>query len=342
MASNNNCAIELHEGRLFLAFRTAPTHFASPKARMYVVSSADLGRTWAFELGVAGGADAREPAFISLGGRLIFQWFDGGTDALAFEPRRLRRTIRSGPAKWTPPEEFGEPGEVVWDVKVRDGRAWRTSYRGGHYALGEASVEVRFQVSTDGLAWAPVDAAHPVVYRGGLSEVAFEFDAGGALIAMGRNEDGDRTGFGSLVATAPADAPGRWTWPERSDPERYDSPEMFRHGDAIYLLARRDIGGPFDRGARALPFERQRIFNLAAYSLRPKRTALFRMDGRRPVHLLDLPSAGDTAFPSVVSLGGGRFLVANYTSPPEDPDRSWLRGQTSVDGTRIYLQIIDL
>jgi hypothetical protein len=251
MASNNNCAIEMVEGRLFLAFRTAPVHFASPRARMYVVSSADLGRTWAFEMVVAGGADAREPCFISIGGKLIFQWFDAGTDALAFEPRRLRRCVRLGAARWTEPEEFGEPGEVVWDVKVRGGRAYRTSYHGNHYAVDKASVEVRFQTSTDGLSWAPVDPEHPVVYRGGISEVAFEFDAAGALLAMGRNEDGDATGFGSMVATAPANALGRWTWPARSDPERYDSPEMFRHGVDIYLVARRDVGGPFDRGARA-------------------------------------------------------------------------------------------
>ena len=31
--------------------------------------------------------------------------------------------------------------------------------------------------------------------------------------------------------------------PEVCDPERYDSPEMFRHGKEIYMVARGDIGG---------------------------------------------------------------------------------------------------
>src|SRR5262245_46864643 len=53
--SNNNLALALHDGRLFLAFRTAPIHFASPKARIVVMSSPDLGRTWTLETTIATG-----------------------------------------------------------------------------------------------------------------------------------------------------------------------------------------------------------------------------------------------------------------------------------------------
>jgi hypothetical protein len=38
-----------------------------------------------------------------------------------------------------------------------------------------------------------------------------------------------------------------------------------------------------------------------------------------------------------VQLGPHRFLVANYSSPVEDPDRTWLQGQLSGEGTGIYL-----
>ena len=31
------------------------------------------------------------------------------------------------------------------------------------------------------------------------------------------------------------------------------------------------------------------------------------------------------------------FLVANYTSPVDDPDRTWIKGQGAPDGTAIYL-----
>ena len=35
--------------------------------------------------------------------------------------------------------------------------------------------------------------------------------------------------------------------------------------------------------------------------------------------------------------GAHTFLVANYTSPVDDPDRTWVQGQDAVDGTSIYL-----
>jgi hypothetical protein len=68
--------------------------------------------------------------------------------------------------------------------------------------------------------------------------------------------------------------------------------------------------------------------------LQAKRTALYRLDAvaRRIVPILDLPSAGDTAFPSVARLGPDDFLVANYTSPIGNAAQSWLSGQLNETG----------
>src|SRR4051812_3312117 len=41
LASNNNVDLAFHDGRLFLAWRTSETHFASANTRLYVMSSAD-------------------------------------------------------------------------------------------------------------------------------------------------------------------------------------------------------------------------------------------------------------------------------------------------------------
>ncbi len=340
--SNNNVAIRFHDGRLFLAWRTNETHFASANARIFVVSSADQGVTWDFEHEVAIGADVREPALISIGGSLILQYFEAGTNPIAFEPKAMWHTVRTGPGAFSAPATFGLPGEVPWDVKVRGGRAWMTSYRGDHYSLGAGTIDVLFQVSTDGLSWQPVDPARPVVYQGGVSEVGFELDETGELWAVTRNEDGDATGFGSHVATAPAADLAHWTFPATSDPERYDSPEMFRHGDDLYLVARRDLGGPFDLGLTFLPFEALRVANLAAYSLRAKTTTLYKIDRatRAVVPIVDLPGNGDTAFPSICRTGEHTFLLANYTSPLGNPDRTWISGQVHPDGTQIYLLTI--
>jgi hypothetical protein len=99
------------------------------------------------------------------------------------------------------------------------------------------------------------------------------------------------------------------------------------------------VGGPYDQGLDELTLEEQRSRYLIDYSLRPKRAALYGIDKETAsvVHLLDLPSAGDTAFPSVRRTGEHSFIFANYTSPLDDPDRTWLDGQVAAEGTAIYL-----
>src|SRR4029077_20761079 len=135
-----------------------------------------------------------------------------------------------------------------------------------------------FSVSDDGLAWRSVK--NPYVYHGGVSEAAFEFLDDGTLWGITRNEDGDESGFGSQLITA--SAPDAWTFPAHSDPWRYDSPRLFKHGDDLYLIARRDPVCAYDRGFRWLPRSWRKFALFAAYGLRPKRTALYRIDrGRR-------------------------------------------------------------
>src|SRR5262249_52400085 len=85
LASNNNVALGFHRGRLYLAWRSGPFHFASPEARMYVVSSADWGAHWEHETTVDLRSDVREPMFSSVHGRLIFSCFQAGTNRFAFE-----------------------------------------------------------------------------------------------------------------------------------------------------------------------------------------------------------------------------------------------------------------
>ncbi len=248
----------------------------------------------------------------------------------------------AAPGAWSEPEQWGEQGEVPWEIVSHDGILYLTSYLGNHYDLGaEGSISVRFQASTDGVNWMPV-GAEAEVYRGGASEAAFAFDGDGTLWAVLRNEDGDQTGFGSLICSAKAESLGTWECPDNSDPNRYDSPRMFLHDGEVYMVARRDIGGPYDKADPSLPFATQQIENLASYSGRPKTTALYWIDRSEGSvqHLIDLPGTGDNAFPSIIWEGPHRFLIANYSSPLPQPDLTWFQGQIDARGTGIYL--IDL
>lgn len=340
--ANNNISLACHGGRIFLAWRTALTHFASGHSRLYVMSTTDPRRGWTFETRLALGRDVREPFLLSVGSRLFLYFAELGADATAFEPQGLWRMERLGVGQWSERQRWGGPREVAWDFKVRQGRIWMTSYRGDRYGLGRPQVELRLRWSEDGLEWHDTPARDSVVYRGGVSEAAFEFDAKGALWAVTRNEDGDDSGFGSHLVSAPAGRPWEWRFPERCSPTRYDSPRLFRHGKDLYLIARRDPERDFDQGFDLWPQRFRRLPLLISYSLRPKRTTLYHVDTemRRLVPLTDLPSAGDTAFPAVARLGPHEFLVANYTSPLDMPDASWIDGQVSPRGTAIYMVML--
>lgn len=329
--SNNNVDICYFEGRLFMSWRSGPSHFASEDPQMHVMSSEDDGKTWEFEHTIDIGTDLREPRLIPYQGKLQLLFFQAGIIMTAFQPQRILRTWRNGFQDWSELETVNPEPEVPWDIKVRNDRLFMTSYAGGHYEE-DSEVEVYFKESTDGLSWEKVNGKESV-YTGGVSEVAFEFAGDGTLWLVTRNEDGDASGYGSHVCYAPADNITEWVCPAICDPERYDSPEMFRHGDTLYLVARRDIGGPYGPDDA----------NVINYSLRPKRTAIYQIDqdNMQVVHIMDLPGVGDTAFPAIWRTGPHSFLMANYTSPLDDPDVSWLEGQSSRRGTQIYLMDID-
>jgi hypothetical protein len=296
-----------------------------------VISSTDLGKSWDFEAEVAMQTDVREPCFLVMNGTLQMMFFEGGTELAAFEPKRVLRIWRTSLGDWSSPESLIEGPEVPWDLKVRSGVAYLTSYRGAHYDQSvdpDTRMQVYLKTSVDGVTWDLENEQIPFVYQGGVSEAAFEFDISGNLWAVTRNEDGDSSGKGAHVCYAPADQLSQWSCSSPALPERYDSPEMFRHGEDLYLLARRDPDGVFGEDESLLP-----------YSLRPKQTSLYRInqEERSVEWIMDLPGCGDTAFPTVRRLDAHTFLIANYTSPLDDLEIPWARGQLSMEGTQIYL-----
>lgn len=342
--SNANVDIIFFGDRLYMAWRAAPYHFASEKTVMYVVSSEDNGLTWEHENTIDLDTDVREPRLFTINNRLKMMFFQAGVDLFAFEPVRIWETEYISKGNWTDLKILVDEPEVPWDLKTRGNRAYLTSYKGNHYQTGEDSaVEVYFKYSDDGDTWHNVDDDFPVVYLGGVSETAFEFDLDGKLWVVTRNEDGDKTGFGSHVCYAEADSLADWQCPDNSDPERYDSPEMFRHGKDIFLVAREDIGGPYDEGDDSLSFEEQKSKYLYDYSFRPKKSAIYKIDkeNRKVVKVTNIPGVGDTAFASVKRTGEHTYLLVNYTSPLDEPDITWFAAQSSPRGTQLYFVTLE-
>ena len=336
--ANNNLDVVRHDGRIFLGFRTAPKHFASDVVEMYIISSEDQVN-WDFEAKFFRQTDLREPRFLSWNGKLFMYFAVLGADQMDFEPQGMMMTEYQGPGKWTEPEWVVGKGFIPWRTKTIGGVPYMLTYSGGEniYDFQENSAEIlHFLTTEDGRNWHGVDPDKPVVYEGGCSETDFEFADNGDIIAVCRNELGDKQGFGSKICRAKPDAPGDWTC--NPDPKKYDSPLVFKHGGDIYLVGRRNLSktGNFDLGKSKMPYKNQLTMYQLDYWKRPKRCSLWWVDPEalEVKFVSDLPSKGDTCFASMVPMSEHEFMIYNYTSPPDGPDISWNQGQQ--EHTLIY------
>jgi len=335
--ANNNLDVIRFDGRLFLAWRTAPTHFASADTMMYVVSSDDDGATWAYEASVALGTDVREPNFYASGDTLHLLFAVLGDNPLDFEPQGTKRITRTGAGQWTTPVDALPVGFIPWRVKPIDGDLNLIGYTGGEniYEPGGAPIEVHWLVE-DGDAWAAAVPGQPIVHTGGGSETDLVVLDDGSIVAVMRNEAGDDDGFGSKVCRAPADDLGNWEC--APDPRKYDSPLLIQQGGVVWLVARRNVtdSGAYDLGRDDLSRADQFLTYSGAYWYEPKRCALWRVDPEALTVTweLDLPSRGDTCFPEALDDGDGTWTLFNYSNDPDGPDWDWIRGQTQP--TNIY------
>ncbi|MGE4605238.1 MAG: hypothetical protein AAEJ52_00685 [Myxococcota bacterium] len=344
-ANNNLDAVRHTDGFVYLAFRTAPHHFASPATRIVVLRSLDE-RQWTFERSFALATDLREPRLLSVDAELFLYVSRLGSDPLAFEPQGMSMSVRSSTGTWSELEPFGFDGMIGWRTRHVVGVPAMLAYRGGEmtYEFGEPRQRIDLLRSDDGRDWRLWDPDHGAVYIGGGGEADFAQAGNGRFYGVIRAEAGDEHGWGSRVCTAPAEYPARWTC--RSDPLKYDSPFAFAHAGVVYLVARRNLRGDgrFDRGIGPAegPWRGLRsIWNQLNYSTSRKRCSLWRFepDGPRLAFVLDLPSRGDTCFPAVLpGSRPGQWVIYDYSSPLDGTDPRWIQGQRAE--TRIYRHVL--
>jgi len=337
MKSNNNLDLTKHNGRIFLGFRTAPNHFAGTKTKLYIISTQDQ-KNWDYDAEVFLGSDMREPRFLVLGDKLFFYFFQAGKNPLSFTPQYIYAMERKRAGEWTEPVKVFKPGCVLWRAKVIQGKAYATAYCGeGEYTGGNAQIEIYFLTTKDGYNFEPVNPNKPVVATGG-SETDFEIDSQGELYAVIRNEAGDGKTWASKVCKAPK--PDITDWKCVETEYKPDSPLVFKHKDKIYVLGRRSPDGAYDKQKRWMVDSIETLYYLARYWWTKKRTTLYQLDKEtlnlKPI--LDFPSKGDTSFPALISLDENSYLLYNYSSPVDGPDRIWMSGQ--LHPTYIYSTIL--
>jgi hypothetical protein len=334
MRSNNNDDLIRHEGRFYMAFRTAPTHFASKKTILYVLSSTDRN-VWEYETEVKMGSDVREPRFLEYKGKLFLYFFQGGNSMFSFVPNFIYVTELKSKGEWTKPKPVYEQGYVVWRVKEHRGVAYMSVYYGvGLYSKAERAAHLQLLESRDGYNWKLVGGKEIPTTETSAEEGEFEFDDAGNLYATIRHEMD-----GGSVCTAPKNDLSNWKC--KFTVYKYDSALMFRQGGEIYVIARRNVDGPYNKQSSLIPSEWRSKYYLVRYSLTRKRTTLYRLDRDKLelVPILDFPSKGDTAYAGIAKLEENRYLVINYSTDPDGFDWNWIGGQ--LVGSNIYSMVLE-
>lgn len=325
--SNNNLDLVHFNGKYFLAFRTAPTHFASKKAVMYVVSSTNL-ENWNYETEIKLESDLREPRFAVYHDTLNLYFFRGGTKMFRFEPKELLVCRKSVNGNWSVPQSVQLDGFVPWRVRERKDTLYLSAYYGKNLYRNNHHSNLRLFSSVDALNWKPISET-PQVDILSAEEGEFIFDKAGNLFATVRLE-----GTGALVCRA--DKNNLSNWEQKRTKTKYDSALLFEHKDEIYLVSRRNLDGDIDKTKNRKNEKQGRIRNLIRYSITRKVTSLFKFN-KEDLSLsvvATFPSTGDNAYPAIAQSGEIEYVLMNYSSDIKGSKKNWLSGQ--LGKTYIY------
>jgi len=332
--SNNNLDLVKYKGRYYLAFRTAPTHFASKKSVIYIVSSADLD-TWKYESEIAPKRDLREPRFAVYRDTLNLYFFTAGTGLFSFDPHEVLICRSTGDGHWTQPESVHLDGFVPWRLRERKDTLYLSAYYGKNLYNNKHQSNLRLFYSTDAKQWNPI-SKEPQVDILSAEEGEFIFDKSGNLFATVRLE-----GTGALICSA--DATALNTWKKVRLKSKFDSALLFGHDDEIYLVSRRNIDGDIDKVKNRTNETRGRARNLIRYSITRKVTSLYKFNKNDlSVSLItDFPGTGDNAYAGITKIDDNNYVLMNYSSNIHGKKKNWIRGQlgkTYIYWTKLHFE----
>lgn len=305
------------QDHFWLAYISSPSHFASKQSKVVLLRSKDA-KQWQEMARFSGdGEDIRDPKLAIIQDQLVLyallnKQFDP-------EPYKTITAHSDDGMTWSAFADVTPAGWLIGRPVTRNHETWfAPAHRIDH---GTAAL-LR---STDGVMW----DVHSTIHAGDRAdETAVQLLADGSLLAVTRLEaSGGIFGnaeAGTLISSAQPPFT-EWTQLGWSKVTRLDGPTLVRDGERVYALGRRQVrvaGRLLGQGS----------------ALGQKRSAVFRVQGGELIHLVDLPSAGDTSYPGAVIVDGNMF-VSYYTNDPRR-DPSWLIGM--LRPTKIQMARIDL
>ena len=325
--ANNNLDLVHFEGRYYLAFRNAPTHFASKKTRIYVLSSNDL-ENWELEKEIHLKNDLREPRFIVYKNTLFFYYFEGGRKFWKFEPKHLYMTSKKKGEPWTKDQLTSMDGYIPWRLRLYNDLIYLSAYYGKN-AYNKEPVDLRLLTSDNGLRFHTISEAPQLLHPKGIGEGEFLFDTHGNIWGVARSEfDGSYTFY--------ADRDSLHVWKVNYSEYKFDSSLMFTKEGYVFLIARKNLDGD----GRYYRKPGKHLKNLLRYSFTKKTTAIYLLNKASLTwtHLKDLEGTGDTAFPAIIENEDGTYTLMNYSSDLTKRSKNWIRGQ--LGKTYIYKTVL--
>ncbi len=279
---------QLFKGRYYVCFRNGQSH-VSPDGKAVVIASDDLVAWHRQVVAINTPGDDRDPHMIAGSDRLFLYTGSVTRSCTADDDGESDRKIRThcsfsedGKA-WSEPRPVYRDGYWLWGVGSVRERFYGLAYGNEPRYRDQPLTEIHLVQSADGLNWEKVS----VVTKNG-SEATFRVDPGGEMRVAIRNGDEKR----ATLATA---KPPYTDWEVQDIGEVIPAPRIVEVDGREYVIGRQHIRDPDDR---------ERIVE--------RRTSIWRLDGARTTHVLDLPSAGDTSYAGVVKQEDGAMLVSYY------------------------------
>ena len=285
------------KGNFYLTFRSCPDgHMVHPTSSIIILSSADTKQWKQVHRFSVEKRDTRDPHFLVFKDKLFVYtgtWYSGLT-TLKSEDYDLNKHL--GYAAWSedgtnwhsPIMLEGTFGHYIWRANTFNGKAYLCGRRKKNFAVaprGEGpTVESAMLESDDGLIWNTCTLFQEV--RG--DETAFQFEADGSIIAVGRRGRDEA----QLLRSKPL-----YTQWQRKELDRYvGGPLLIRWGGRYVVGGRKTIG---DRG--------------------PK-TSMCWLVNDQLHEFAELPSGGDNSYPGFVEINPSHAVMSWYSSHETDAE----------------------
>ena len=283
--------------RYYLTFRSCPDgHMVHPTSSIIILASKDMKQWQPTHRFRVEKRDTRDPHFLVFKDRLFVYtgtWYSGET-TLPRSEYDLNKHL--GYAAWTQDgEKWHSPimlegtfGHYIWRANAFGGKAYLCGRRKHEFDVrprGEGPrVESAMLESDDGLLWRTRSLFQEI----NGDETAFQFEASGGILAIGRR--------GSGKAQILRSRPPYTVW-DRRDLDRYiGGPLLSRWGDRWIVGGRKIISG------------------------QGPKTSMYWLVGDDLHQFAELPSGGDTSYPGFIELSSTRAALSWYSSHEKGDD----------------------